>query len=122
MEQVRYDLQRIQFRYGTDDNKAANPEVLSETTKYLTKEDEEDTESRQLSELVAPPANKVAKIEKPHEGEIVVTSYRLNPKSAIEPVHKVPTTVAVQKVMKCGQSPSLIYYNIVFFVFLVKCH
>ncbi|XP_046639907.1 uncharacterized protein LOC124321033 [Daphnia pulicaria] len=97
MEQVRYDLQRIQFRYGTDDNKATSPEVLSETTKYLTKEDEEDTESRQLSELVAPPANKVAKIDKPHEGEIVVTSYRLNPKSAIEPVHQVPTTVTVQK-------------------------
>ncbi|EFX74242.1 hypothetical protein DAPPUDRAFT_252076 [Daphnia pulex] len=97
MEQVRYDLQRIQFRYGSDDNNAANPEVLSETTKYLTKEDEEDPESRQLSELVAPPANKVAEIEKPHEGEIVVTSYRLNPKSAIEPVHQVPTTVTVQK-------------------------
>ncbi len=95
MEQVRYDLQRIQFRYGTsaEENKAS-PEVLSETTKYMTKEDEEDTESRQLSELVAPP-NKVAEIEKPHEGEIVVTSYRLNPKSANEPVHQVPTTVTV---------------------------
>jgi hypothetical protein len=123
MEQVRYDLQRIQFRYGTDDNKAASPQVLSETTKYLTKEDEEDPESRQLSELVAPPANKVAEIEKPHEGEIVVTSYRLNPKSAIEPVHQAPTTVTVQKVMKCGQPPSLIYTTLFFFFFfLVKCH
>lgn len=117
MEQVRYDLQRIQFRYGTsaDDNKAANPKVLSETTKYMTKEDEEDPESRQLSELVAPTANKVAEIEKPHEGEIVVTSYRLNPKSAIEPVHQVPTTVTVQKVMKCGQPPRIIYNNWFFF-------
>jgi len=98
MEQVRYDLQRIQFRYGATADDKASPEVPSETTKYITKEDEEDAESRQLSELVAA-SNKVAvaEIEKPHEGEIVVTSYIQNPKPVNEPVHQVPITVTVKK-------------------------
>ena len=92
MEQVRHDLQQIQFRYGTTAEEKTSPEVQSETKKYIAKEDEEDTESRQLSELIVAESNKVAdgKSEKPHEGEIVVTSYRLNPKSHKEPVRQVP--------------------------------
>lgn len=97
MEQVRDDLQQIQFRYGTIAEEKTSPEVLSETTKYIAKEDDEDNESRQLSELLTE-SNKVAigKTEKPHEGEIVVTSYRLNPKSPNEPVRQSPIILTVQ--------------------------
>ncbi len=92
MEEVRYDLHQIQMRYGTAAEKVSS-EVMSasDRTKYNPpKEEDQDDESRQLSELAA--KNKVGAVlegEKPHEGEIVVTSYRPKNKSQDEPVRPI---------------------------------
>lgn len=86
MEEVRYDLHQIQLRYGTVTDKT---DVVSDkATKHIPKEEEEeedDDESRQLSELAR--VNKLAPLEmneKPHAGQIVVTTYDPKNKSKNE--------------------------------------
>lgn len=81
MEEVRYDLHQIQLRYGTVTDKT----VSDKTAKFIQKEEENDDESHQLSELAH--VNKLAPLEingKPHEGEIVVTTYDPKNKSKNE--------------------------------------
>lgn len=86
MEQVQHDLHQIRLRYGTNADKTA-PTVPPENTKNIPNENEEDNESQQLTELLAP-SNKALSAEgqKSHKGEIVVTSYGPVPKSSNEPV------------------------------------
>ena len=92
MEEVRYDLRQIQMRYGTIGEKASYEVPSNDRTKYVpSKGEEQDDEIRQLSELTT--TNKVAVAalegEKPHGGEIVVTSYRPKNKSLVEPVRPI---------------------------------
>lgn len=73
MEEVRYDLHQIQLRYGTVTDKT---DVTADRTKYIPKTEENDDESRQLSELMEVDKIVALEGERPaHEGEIVVTSY-----------------------------------------------
>lgn len=104
MEQVQHDLHQIRLRYGTNADKTA-PTVPPENTKNIPNENEEDNESQQLTELLAP-SNKALSAEgqKSHKGEIVVTSYGPVPKSSNEP--KEETGRLEDEIKTRGTSPS----------------
>lgn len=82
LDEVRHDLHQIQLRYGTSVEKP-NFERASNRAEYFSNKDESNEDSRQLAELAG--TSKV-EADKPHEGEIVVTSYRTSNRSQDQPL------------------------------------